>query len=69
MPTRMTIGVSSDGGVTLSSERIAALIKPVCSATPIPSIATRTTPTGWKCEKFVTMTDRNSVNDEPVRRF
>ena len=65
----MTIGVSSDAGVTFSSERIAALMKPVCSATPIPSIATSTTPTGWKCEKLVTMTDRNSVNDDPVSRF
>jgi hypothetical protein len=35
----------------------------------MPSIATSTTPTGWKCEKLVTMTDRNSVNDEPVSRF
>ena len=57
----MTIGVSRNFGVTFSSERIAELMKPVCSATPMPSIATSTTPTGWKCEKFVTMTDRNSV--------
>ncbi len=69
MPTRMTIGVSNTAGVTFSSERMAELIKPVCSATPIPSIATSTTPTGWKCEKFVTMTDRNSVIAEPASRL
>ena len=57
----MTIGVNSFAGVTFSSERIAELMKPVCSATPIPSMATSTTPTGWKCEKFVTISDRNSV--------
>ena len=69
MPTRITIGVSSDGGVTFSSERMAELMNPVCSATPMPSIATSTTPTGWKCEKFVTITDRNSVNEDPVSRL
>ena len=46
MPTRMTIGVSSFAGVTFSRERIAELMNPVCSATPMPSIATSTTPTG-----------------------
>ena len=69
MPTRITIGVSSDGGVTLSNDRIAELMKPVCSATPMPSIATSTTPTGWKWEKLVTMTDRNSVNADAVSRL
>ncbi len=46
MPTSTTIGESSHFAVTLSSERIAVLMKPVCSATPMPSIATSTTPIG-----------------------
>ena len=55
MPTRITIGVSRRLGVTFSSPRIAVVMKPECSATPMPSIATSTTPTGPKVMKRVTI--------------
>ena len=69
MPTSITIGVNNHSLVAFNNERIAELMKPVCSATPIPSIATRTTPSGWKCTKLVTRTDRNSVIAEGASRL
>ena len=51
------MGVNSHLAVTPSNALSAELMKPVCSATPMPSMATSTTPTGWKCTKLVTMTD------------
>ncbi len=44
--TRISIGVRSFFGVKLSMDLSTALIKPVCSATPTPSRATSTTPSG-----------------------
>ena len=40
------MGVNNFMGVTFRRARIAEFMKPVCSATPMPSIATSTTPTG-----------------------
>lgn len=40
------MGVSSQWAVTRSMARRALFMKPLCSATPMPSIATSTTPIG-----------------------
>ena len=65
MPTRMIIGVSSQCAVTFIMARRPVLIKPVCSATPMPSMATRTTPMGWKCAKFCTIAEKNAASEAP----
>ena len=61
MPTMITIGVSSHRAVTAIMERRAVLMKPVCSATPMPSIATSTTPIGWNWTKVFTILEKNAV--------
>jgi hypothetical protein len=43
-----------------------ALTKPLCSATPTPSRATSTTPSGWKPVKVWTMSERNVAIAGPV---
>ena len=65
MPTPMTIGVMNFSGVTDMMARIAALMKPDDSATPIPSIATRTVPTGPKVTKMLTISVMYSTNTAP----
>ena len=42
------------------------VMKPECSATPMPSMATSTVPTGPKVTKFVTMPIRKDVTPDPV---
>ena len=69
MPTKITAGVSSDFGVTASAERSAALMKPVCSATPRPSIATSTTPSGGNDTKVCTICAMNPVKLAPDSRL
>jgi hypothetical protein len=56
-------------GVTLSIARRAALMKPVCSATPRPSIATSTTPSGGKFTKVLTISAVKPVRLAPASRF
>src|SRR5690606_38293958 len=69
MPTAISIGVSSIFGVTDRIARSAALMKPVCSATPRPSIATSTTPSGAKLTKVRTMSAMNVVKLVPASRL
>ena len=69
MPTAITAGVSSTRGVTASIARRAALMKPVCSATPRPSIATSTTPNGAKLTKVCTIVAMNAVRLAPLSRL
>ena len=44
-------------------------MKPTCSATPMPSMATSTTPSGWKLTKVWTRSPRNFVSAAPVSRL
>jgi hypothetical protein len=46
-----------------------ALIKPECSATPTPNMATKTTPNGAKPVNIVTILDRKSARLSPVNRL
>ena len=69
MPTRISIGVSNQRAVTPSMARRPELMKPVCSATPIPSMATSTTPMGWKWAKVFTMEEKNNTRDSPDNWF
>ncbi|MCR6626352.1 MAG: hypothetical protein NVV67_08815 [Pseudoxanthomonas sp.] len=69
MPTRISIGVSSVRGVTDRILRSTALMKPVCSATPSPSIATSTTPNGGKLTNVRTSPAMNAVKDVPASWF
>jgi hypothetical protein len=55
--------------VTDSTARSPALMKPVCSATPRPSIATSTTPSGAKLTKVRTMSAMKAVKLVPASRF
>lgn len=66
MPTAIRAGVSSTRGVTAIAERSPALMKPLCSATPSPSIATSTTPSGGKLVKVETIVAMNAVSDPPA---
>ena len=52
-------------GVTDIAARSTALTNPVCSATPSPSIATRTTPSGGKLVNVPTIFDLKLVSDAP----
>ena len=45
-PKKTTVGVINFAGVTFTALLSNALIKPDCSATPTPSIATKTIPSG-----------------------
>ncbi len=65
MPTKITMGVRRERVVTDSSARKPALMKPVASATPMPSIATSTTPSGWNLTKVSTIADMKPVSDSP----
>ncbi|OHE87121.1 MAG: hypothetical protein A2579_00055 [Lysobacterales bacterium RIFOXYD1_FULL_69_11] len=69
MPTAITAGVSSMRGVTASIARSAALMKPVCSATPRPSIATSTTPKGAKLTNVCTIVAMKAVRLAPLSRL
>jgi len=60
------MGVSSMRGVTDRILRSTALMKPVCSATPRPSIATSTTPNGGKLTKVFTSPAMKPVSDVPA---
>ena len=69
MPTAISAGVSSIFGVTVSAARRAAEMKPVCSATPRPSMATSTTPSGGKVTKVLTIAAMKPVSEAPASRF
>src|SRR6056297_538194 len=62
----MTIGVSSRAEVTASTRLRAAFTKPVCSATPTPSSATSTTPSGAKLVNVDTMLVRKAAISVPL---
>ena len=66
MPTAISAGVSRKRGVTAIAARNPALMNPVCSATPRPSIATSTTPSGGKLVKVETMVAMKAVSDSPA---
>ena len=61
--------MSRNLGVTLRIERRPALMKPVYSATPRPSMATSTTPSGGKVTKVVTIFEMNSVRLTGASKF
>ena len=63
------MGVRKRAGVTLSNFFRPVLMKPDCSATPTPSMATSTMPSGAKPVKVVTMLARNSASPAPVSRL
>ena len=65
MATSKSMGVSSHAGVTRNSALTAALIKPVWSATPTPSMATSTTPNGGNSVKFLTSRVRKVARAGP----
>ncbi|MNC16873.1 hypothetical protein D3C75_647370 [compost metagenome] len=67
--TKISIGVSSFFGVTRSIFLSATLIKPELSATPTPSIATSTIPSGANPVKVVTIDDRVLVNASAESRL
>ena len=69
MPTPISTGVSSNLGVTARILRSPALMKPVYSATPSPSIATSTTPSGGKVTKVLTIFAMKSVRAAGASRF
>ena len=69
MPTAISAGVSSTRGVTDIAARSTALMNPVCSATPRPSIATSTTPSGGKLVNVPTIFDMKAVSDSPASWF
>lgn len=61
--TKIIEGVSNFLGVTLSINLRPVLIKPECSATPTPSIATSTTPSGAKPVNVFTIEDKKVANE------
>ncbi len=58
MPTHTTVGVSHAFGAFTTSARIVTPIRPLASATPIPSIATSTVPSGANPVKLRTVSVR-----------
>ncbi len=54
MPRKTTAGVNSQRGTSSMKSFKSAAISPLSSATPIPSIPTRTTPNGGNSIKFCT---------------
>jgi hypothetical protein len=64
--TSRSTGVSSILGVTLIRLFKPALMKPVCSATPRPSIATSTTPSGGKSVNVFTIFERKPASASPL---
>ena len=62
MAASRSAGASSRRGVTRSSTLSPAVMKPECSATPTPSMATSTMPSGGNSTKVFTIRARNCVS-------
>ena len=57
MAISSSMGVTAAGEVMFSSAFRPVRMKPAWSATPMPSMASSTTPKGWKPTKVPTMSD------------
>src|SRR5699024_11955184 len=69
MATKINIGVRSFFGVICNIDFNPALIKPECSATPTPNMATKTIPKGANPVKVVTIFDKKSAKAELVNKL
>ena len=69
MATKSSIGDNRLRGVIATRPFRLARMNPVCSATPTPSRATKTTPRGAKPVKTVTMLARNAARLGPESWF
>ena len=67
--TKIIDGVKSCLGVTFNINLRPVLIKPECSATPTPNIATSTTPSGAKPVKVFTIEDKKVARESPANRL